>query len=500
MVTGSKTILSALVYDSKFFSSVFGVLKTTDFDDDYEKTIFKTISESYTKYNKITTFDELELIFATSNFSEEKRDNVQATLLNLKDMPINTVNREILLDSSEKWIKNNRFYYDVILGGADMLDGETTETTESLQMKAQEINKISFKKSTGLDYKADYIENFMEYSKIEDGGIDCKLDLVNIATGKYRAGTLTIYASVSNGGKTTFLVNDAVHTMLQGKNVAYFTFEEKEIEIRERIDGNILGVKTSELKKGPTFLNTKFKKLIDQGIGELKIKQYGPRSASMLDVKAQLEDWRLKDGFVPDIVILDSITIIAPISKSDNLYGVGKAVSEEAKDMSVELDVPVVSAVQFGRSAFSSEKAGMEDVAESIAIMQVASTAIAVTMDEKRPDVRMISIIKSRKVNKSKQTNCIVNIDTDRQTVWDLTDGEKKNITGGMRAQANKISEMNEIGESIENIKDEEHKESIKNTFVPGKRFKKPKLNTTPQSQEKKSDSKYNALDSAMNT
>ena len=252
---------------------------------------------------------------------------------------------------------------------------------------------------------------------------------------------------------TVILVNAGADALLQGKNVAYFTFEEKEIEIRERMDARLLNKSTSEFKELGTMLDTNFQQLLSKGLGDLKIKAYGPRTASSLDVKAQLEDWKLKEGFVPDIVILDSITIIKPTATSDNLYSTGKAVSEEAKALGVQLDVPIISAVQLGRGVYGSSTVGMEDVAESLSIMQIATSAISIILDEHRPDIRIISIMKSRKVNKSKIKAVTINIDTDKQRVWDMEDGKRSYIK---QEQKDTIEVFNKIADVANKIESKE--------------------------------------------
>ena len=251
---------------------------------------------------------------------------------------------------------------------------------------------------------------------------------------------------------TTFLCNEAVSAILQGKNVAYFTHEEQELDIRERIDAALMNIKTSELKIRGASLNTSFQHLVKKGLGRLKIKAYPPRTAGALTQKAQLEDWKLKDGFNADMIVCDSITIMAPNSKSDNLYGNGKAVSEETKGIGVEYGVPVISAVQTGRGngTYDNADVTMDSVSESLATIQVASVIVGIMGDEKRPDVRRLNIAKSRKVNKSKVKSCIVNIDTDKQKVWDLSEGERKNITGSMKTEEEEINKLVTTATNIE--------------------------------------------------
>lgn len=341
-------LFKKLLLDSNYFSNVFSNLKKDDFNKIEHKDLFKCIGDLYSKYNKAPNLNEISLYFDSANMTQKDRIRINEALEEIKRTDID-IKEEMLVDFTEKWVKNVRTNQLLFLG-ADYLDGKTNETPESIQAKMEEINKLTFKKSAGLDYKKDAVKNFEEYTNINENGIKSSLEIVNIATnGGLLPGTLTLYSSISNGGKTIFLVNSGCDALLSGHDVAYFTFEETELEIRERFDARLMDMNTSEFSKRGKALISNFNNLLNKGLGNLKIKAYGPRSASVLTVKAQLEEWELKEGFKPKIVILDSITIIAPSSKSDSMYMNGKNVSEEAKALGVHLGIPIVSAVQFGR-------------------------------------------------------------------------------------------------------------------------------------------------------
>lgn len=440
-------IFKKLLIDSNYFSNVFGNLKHTDFENDYVQ-LYNGIQNLYSKYNKSPNLNELNLYFDSLNLTTQQKLRINERIDELKHLEID-IKDEMLVDFTEKWVKNKRTN-DLLLLGADFLDGKNKESLESIQVKMEEINKLTFKKSSGLDYKKDAVKNFLEYSTQNENGITPSLEIMRIATnGGYLPGHLIIYASVSNGGKTVFLVNGACDVLLQGKNVAYFTFEEMEIDIRERFDARLMNIQTNQFQKLGSSLISNFTSLLSKGLGELKIKAYGPRSASVLTVKSQLEEWKLKENFIPDMVVLDSIGIMAPSNKSDSLYMNGKNVSEEAKALGVELGVPLLSAVQFGRSSFGSNSPDMSDVAESIAIAQVASTMIGIIVDEQRPDIRTLSIIKSRKVNKSKIKAQNVHINTDLQKVWDF-EGEKRVYL--KQEQKEDLTLLNNIVEASEKV------------------------------------------------
>ena len=470
-------ILKKLCTDTEYFSNVFSMLKDSDFDDKTYNNVFKTIQHLYSKYSKSPNLNEIELFYQSTGLSEEKREEHLNVLSAIKQQEID-IKKEILVDYTESWLKLNRFRRDVLVPGMGLLDGSDRKVTlESLQKTSEEINKITFQKSSGLDYIKDAESNFLEYSKVEDKGIIPNLEIVRTATGNIgaRPGDLGLYLAESNSGKTMALINETTNALLQGKNVVYISMEEDELEgVRSRVDSNLMGKTNAELRDQGLNLRSTFNNLVKQGIGKLKIISYGPMSANCLNYESQLKEWELQDGFKPDLIVHDSVTITAPINKgsdSSNLYTLGKEVSEELKALSVKVRAPVISACQTGKQAYGANSITMSDVSTSIAIIQVASYVIGIALDEKRPDIRIMNIVKSRKVNKDKIKPSIVNCNTELQRLSDFTTDEKRAyIKKDAKEQLHTYDELAKVAEKVQTgeIKEEdiENDENILSSFL----------------------------------
>lgn len=446
-----RIILKKILEDKKYFATVFGDLKITDFERPEHQAIFKCLGMVYTQYRKQPSIDEVELfVDSTSEIKTTLKAVMREELKEIRTQEVD-IAEEILLDMTEKYIKNIRFK-DILMRGVDVLDGTSKkDSIESLSEATNDIRKMSFKKSQGLDYVRDYKLNFVQYGEVEEAGIKAPLEIINIATGGgFKPGTFSVVAATSNMGKTIFLTNIAGYSALQGKNVAIFHMEETELEVRERIDAYLLDKETAELKVQGTSLITPFEFLIQKGFGNIKIRSYGPNTASCLNFQAQLDDWKLQDGFIPDLIVVDSITIVKANASADGLYGKGKAVSEEIKALGVYNNVPTISSVQLGRGSYNSQAVDMSSVSESLAISQVATTMIGVVGDEHRPDIRIVAILKSRKVNKAKVKAVIVNANTEKQTLSDLTDSDRRVYL--KQEQKEVLNEMNNIVDKAEMI------------------------------------------------
>ena len=84
---------------------------------------------------------------------------------------------------------------------------------------------------------------------------------------------------------------------------------------------------------------------------------------------------------------------------------------------------------------------------------------IGVILDEHRPDIRLLSILKSRKVNKSKLKSQNVNIDTDKQKIWDLTDNDKRTYIKS--EQKEQIDFLNTAVETADKLADSDEPTSL---------------------------------------
>ena len=458
----SEVILNKLLTDKDYFIKTFPYLKRTDFKSE-EKFIYDAVQDSYQKYKKPPTLDEMKMYFEITNTIMQS-DKVQSLkkVYEIANVEYN-IDLEKMVDYTEKYISDIRF--DQVLElGIQIREGLNKKLNkDDVKSQMEEALKTSFKSSGGHDWNTEYEQRFLEYGKREEEGITSPLEIVNKATGGgFAKKQLTLYASVSNGGKTTFLCNEAVNAVLQGKNVAYYTFEESELEINFRIDQNVLDLTQDELKQRGISLSTTFESILTKNIGKLKVKAYAPRSASTTNMQAQLDEWRMKENFIPDLIISDSITIMSPsvTIQGNGLYQTGKQVGEDLKGLIFNNNCAGLSAVQLGRDAYGSTNPNASSISESIAIFQVASAVLSVVIDENRPDIRIIAIQKSRSLDKVGIKPVVVKIDTTKQRVWDLDEGERKYIK---QEQKDELHNMEHLINVAEKIKD---KDDVNDDFI----------------------------------
>src|SRR5699024_9244211 len=112
--------------------------------------------------------------------------------------------------------------------------------------------------------------------------------------------------------KSTLMCFLAGELIRSGYNVLYISLEMSEEAVMERIDANLLDVKTDEVKdlKLDEF-KSKIKKLKTNNVGQLVVKEYPTASGHVGHFRHLIKELAQKKRFVPDVVFVDYVNICA---------------------------------------------------------------------------------------------------------------------------------------------------------------------------------------------
>lgn len=444
-------LLNKLVTDKDFFVKVYSYLKRSDFTNNEHAMLFDRVNKLYEKYHKVPTFQEIAMSIQTGNeWRENEKEKVFKELHTIQSQDPD-VRQDVLIDLAEQYVKNVR--YDQILEkGIGVREGTNKkDTLETLMEEHEEIIKVSFSSSTGHDYRRDANERFSQYGQMDENGISSGLEIIDVACGANGAKPKSLFVALSesNGGKSSLMSSWATKALVEGRNVAIFTMEDGELGYSSRIDANLMSKTLEEMKNMSTSLETTFGSIMKECQGQLKIKEFPTGVPTTMHFKRILEDWKNKEGFQPEIIFVDYIGIMTTTKKYNNGYEKGKHVAEDLRALAVEANVPVVSALQAQREAFSSLDATMANAADSIAVPQTADTMIALMLNEETPDKRYLKIIKSRSVDKAKFKVTAVNFSAEYQRFWDIEEGKRQYIKKDIKERAETIENTISEGMSI---------------------------------------------------
>lgn len=236
-----------------------------------------------------------------------------------------------------------------ILKSADLLEKGEYGPVEDLIKRAVQIG---LQKDLGTDYWRDprgrlsAIKNTNGQVSTGWPSVDKKL------FGGFNRGELNIFAGGSGSGKSLFLANLGVNWALAGLNVLYLTFELSENLVSMRIDSMVTDIPTREIFKSLDDVEMKVK-MIGKKSGAIQVK-YMPTGKNANDLRSYIKEYEIKTKRKLDVILVDYLDLMMPIAKkisAENLFVKDKYVSEELRDLAMELGCVFVTASQLNRAS-----------------------------------------------------------------------------------------------------------------------------------------------------
>ena len=294
---------------------------------------------------------------------------------------------------------------------------------------------VSFDLTVGHDYVDDGLNRYEFYHKKEDK-IKFDLDYFNkITKGGLPQKTLNIALAGTGVGKSLFMCHVASSVLMQGKNVLYITLEMAEEKIAERIDANLMNLSIDDLHELPKkMFDDKISGISKKTNGKLVIKEYPTASAHSGHFKSLVKELALKKSFKPDIIFIDYLNICSSVRFKGNAsvgsYFYIKAIAEELRGFAVESNVPIVSATQTTRSAYTSTDVGLEDTSESFGLPATADLMFALISTEELEDLNQIMIkqLKNRYNDPTMNKRFILGIDRAKMRLYDVEQVAQKDV------------------------------------------------------------------------
>ncbi|QJT71756.1 DNA helicase [Shewanella phage Thanatos-1] len=264
---------------------------------------------------------------------------------------------------------------------------------------------VCFDSNLGHDWMEDADARFQSYL-IKARKVPFKLNILNkITKGGAEYGTLNVILAGVNVGKSLGLCSLAADYLQTGNNVLYISMEMAEEVCAKRIDANLLDVTLDDIDDGrlsyPEFKQKMDKWRASSTLGRLKVKQYPTGGANANTFRAYLDELKLKENFVPTVVIIDYLGICGSSrikQYSENSYTMVKAIAEELRALAVEKGLVIWTAAQTGRGAWDSSDINMSDVAESAGLPATCDFLLAAIETEELVQMgqQLMKQIKSR--------------------------------------------------------------------------------------------------------
>lgn len=445
-------ILNSLITNSNFFRIVFPFLKKEYFSDKIDILVFLKIKAHYEKYNKIPHFSDLKLVIDTDfNITIEDTEELNKKIDLLKKVEVCS-NETLLIDETEKWVRDRA----IEIATRDFVESFEKDDQQkgSKIEKIKEALGIEFVISIGHDYFKDAKDRMKSYEEIEDK-IPLDIDVINKAMGGGLVRkAIFFYMGSTNVGKTVWMCHSTASLVKSGYNVLYLSGEMSTKEINKRIDANLLQIDINELnpKLDKSKFKSKFKDLVNKTHGELIVKEFAAGSLNAFHIRNLLHEIKLKKGFVPDVIVLDHITLFSsyrlPASQTGS-YIYYQCVVEEIRAIGIEFNCALLSGCQLNRGAKGKKQdVTNEDVALAYAISQTAdwSGAILQTSELKEQLKYLLKVLKTRFASNNDSIHTI-GVSYNTMTLKNLNEDEQElpiYIKDQLKVQQSKKDEKEE--------------------------------------------------------
>jgi KaiC/GvpD/RAD55 family RecA-like ATPase len=353
--------ISFMMSNKDLFVRCKGIIKSGYFDDKQNRDTVAFIEGYSTAFSIIPSLDEIKAV--------TKKD--------IRIMEVEAAKHDLwFLREFEKFCKHKALR-DAILASPEMLDqGRYGEVEATIKAAVQ----IALVKDLGLDYFADpktRLEALRENKGQCSTGwksVDDKL------FGGLNRGEITIFAGQSGAGKSLFLQNLAVNWAMAGMNVVYLSLELSEKLCAMRVDAMITGYETRDVMRNIDDVHMKIRASQQKHQGSLRIKQM-PNGCTTNDLRAFIKEYEIHSGKKVDAILVDYLDLMSPMSKkisAENLFVKDKYVTEELRNLAVELDIITVSASQLNRGSYEEIEFDPSHIAGGISKVNTADNVIGI--------------------------------------------------------------------------------------------------------------------------
>lgn len=393
-------ILYNLSNNSEFTQKILPHLKKDFFKSFFTKEIYQTINKYVDKYKALPTKSIIAHELSKNTAYDEKQ--YEALLENLDDVFKEDEKHNIdwLLDETEKYCQNVAFQ-TALLKCFDIYKSEKVNKMLALDIMKDAL-AVSFESSHGIDFfdEAAIEKRFEEYNS-PDILFKTGVETFDLACGGLKAKGITILMGGSGSGKTAGMISLICGCLKAGYNVAYFTMEMSETEISKRVEANLMDVEINSIRLlDLDVFKTNLYKFKEANYGKLKIKEFPTAAATCSDFDHCLNQWKIRDGFKPQIIVADYLNIMSSnrIGKEANSYTLVKGIVEEFRGLNVKWESAGLSGTQLNRDGMDSSKLNFKNISDSVATIFTTDVLVGIISTEqtREENYQIFQVMKNR--------------------------------------------------------------------------------------------------------
>ena len=434
-----KLYIEFLLSDPELYARCQAIIDAEYFDRKLRKSV-KFIQEHVNGYSVVPTPEQLKA-----------QTGVEFTLV--KD--IDARHDEWFLDDFEQFCKHKALA-NAILNSTDLLEENQFGAVEKM---IKDAVQVSLAKNLGTDYYTEPAERLRNLKTLNGGTSTGWQTMDSKLFGGFNKGELNIFAGGSGAGKSIFLQNLALNWSLMRLNVIYVSLELSENLTAMRMDAMNTGYSTKDLYKNLDDVDLRIK-MQKKKAGSIQIVQL-TSGCTINDIRAYLKEYTVQTGIRPDCILIDYLDLMMPAQKKvppSDLFIKDKFVSEELRNLAVELDILFATASQLNRGAVDEIEFDHSHIAGGLSKIQTADNVIGIFSSRAMRERGRIQI-QFMKTRSSSGVGQKVDLEFDINTLRlrDLSEEDQEEQTSSSifesikkKSTMNKIHENQTVDESVD--------------------------------------------------
>jgi hypothetical protein len=159
----------------------------------------------------------------------------------------------------------------------------------------------------------------------------------------------------------------------------YLTLELAEALVSMRIDSMLTGISTRDVFKNIDDVEIKVK-MIGKKSGALQVK-YMPSGKTANDIRSYIKEYEIKTSKKVDVLLIDYLDLLMPAGtkvSAENLFIKDKYVSEELRNLAMELKCVFVTAAQLNRGAVEEIEFDHSHISGGLSKIQTADNVFGI--------------------------------------------------------------------------------------------------------------------------
>tara|TARA_R110002051_G_scaffold221410_1_gene285029 strand:- start:12942 stop:14225 length:1284 start_codon:yes stop_codon:yes gene_type:complete len=391
-------ILYLLKSDKDFYNQIINLVQPDYFEYPAHANIYTAVRDYHEKYHKLPTDDFIVQEVKKKKAESEALSDYTDELFRINNLDLSsTDNPDYFLDLIESFAKQEAMK-QAILDCVVLVKEGRVEETEGVVRKALTVSRDV---DTGQDYFTDVTDR---WRRMLDTSKKVKYRtflpaLNNALEGGLGSKELSMVVAPPGVGKSLFLVNQAVDSMMEGRKVLYVSLEMSEDKIAQRFDSVMTLLPQRSLPVDPAAIQERLGMFSEEfPEGKLVIKEFPTGCATVNTIRSLLIQLKNYQDFEPDVLVVDYLELLRATQEGMQEYQAQQRIAEELRGLAVQNNLLVWTATQTNRQGRLVKLITDAELGDSYGKIRTCDFAVSLNQTEQEFDegTMRLYVMKSR--------------------------------------------------------------------------------------------------------